>query len=91
MLKFMQQRFELITEKEIKDMDRDNVQKFLMEARLLFLKYFRRSEIIQIHEEIELNLALKFLTSPYLEKKLKGINEIKEISDKIEKSFDTGE
>ena len=55
------------------------------------MKYFRRSEIIQIHEEIELNLALKFLTSPYLEKKLKGINEIKEISDKIEKSFDTGE
>lgn len=35
---------------------------------------------------MELNLALKFLKSPFLEKKLKGINEIKEVSEKIENS-----
>ena len=52
----------------------------------MFLKYYSKNEILKIFEEIDLNLAFKFLISPYLEKKLKGINEIKEISDKIEKS-----
>jgi len=35
-------------------------------------------------EEIDLNLALKFLKSPFLEKKLKGLNEINEISEKVD-------
>jgi ubiquitin carboxyl-terminal hydrolase 9/24 len=38
----------------------------------------------RIKEEIDLNLALKFLKSPFLEKKLKGLNEINEIIEKVD-------
>ena len=37
---------------------------------------------------MELNLYLKFLKSPFLEKKLKGINEIKDFSERIEKGLE---
>jgi hypothetical protein len=35
-------------------------------------------------EMTELDLALKFLKSPFFEKKIKGINEIKDILEKVE-------
>lgn len=81
LLEFTQKRFELVNEREIKDLDRDLVAQLMHEAKELFLKYFQKNIIIQISERLELDLALKFLKSPYLEKKLKGINEIKEISE----------
>lgn len=41
-------------------------------------------QFYSMKETIDLDLALKHLKSPFLEKKLRGINEIKEISEKVE-------
>jgi ubiquitin carboxyl-terminal hydrolase 9/24 len=38
----------------------------------------------KIVEENQLFIALKFLKSPYLEKRVKGVTEIKEFTEKIE-------
>lgn len=41
MLKFMEIRFNLINEKEIKDLDKDMVHSFMEEAKDLFLKHYK--------------------------------------------------
>ncbi len=50
------------------------------------MEYIDDKIVYQDAENLELELALIMLKSPYLEKKLKGINEIKEIAEKIERS-----
>ena len=37
-------------------------------------------------EKLELELSLKYLKSPYFEKKLKGLSDIKDIMEKVEYS-----
>lgn len=60
------------------------IQFFWDKAKILFLKHIDQLVFYRIKEEIDLNLALKFLKSPFLEKKLKGLNEINEISEKVD-------
>lgn len=50
------------------------------------MNYIEDKIIYKDAEQLELDLSLIMLKSPYLEKKLKGINEIKEIAEKIERS-----
>jgi hypothetical protein len=40
----------------------------------------------QLIEEAQLQIALRFLKSTYLEKRLKGLQDIKQIIDKVEAS-----
>jgi len=68
----------------MKDLDKDLAMKLLQKAQQLLCKYYNPNEIYEFTEIAELELAFKFLTCQYLEKRLKGINEIKEISEKIE-------
>lgn len=77
-------RFRHITQKEIKDLDKDLAMKLLRKSQELLCKFYNPDEIYEFTEVGELELAFKFLTCQYLEKRLKGINEIKEISEKIE-------
>jgi len=65
-------------------MNKDMIQFFWDKAKILFLKHIDQLVFYRIKEEIDLNLALKFLKSPFLEKKLKGLNEINEISEKVD-------
>ena len=65
-------------------MNKDLIQFFWDKAKILFLKHIDQLVFYRIKEEIDLNLALKFLKSPFLEKKLKGLNEINEISEKVD-------
>jgi hypothetical protein len=80
-------RFSNISEKEIKDMNKESVSFLLKDIHYYLLKYFKKEEINKEIETIELNLALSFLKSPFLEKKLKGINEIKDICERLEISI----
>lgn len=65
-------------------MNKDMIHTFWDKAKILFLKHIDQLVFYRIKEEIDLNLALKFLKSPFLEKKLKGLNEINEISEKVD-------
>ena len=60
-------------------MNKDNVNSFWEKAKFFFLKFIKAEVFYKIKEESDLNLALKFLKSSFLEKKLKGIIEIKDI------------
>lgn len=77
-------RYKYITNKEMKDLDKDLAMKLLQKAQVVLCQFYKAEEIYEFTEIAELELAFKFLTCQYLEKRLKGINEIKEISEKIE-------
>ena len=65
-------------------MNKDMIHTFWDKAKIFFHKHIDQLVFYRIKEEIDLNLALKFLKSPFLEKKLKGLNEINEISEKVD-------
>ncbi len=66
-------------------MDKDNVSKFLRDAQIFFLRgRLPAADVYRAKEELDLLLALKLLRCPFLEKKLKGITEIKEISERVD-------
>lgn len=77
-------RLKYISDKEIKDLDRDILVRFLTRSQNILSYYFQQDEIALMVETAELDLSLKFLTCPYFEKRLRGINEIKELTEKIE-------
>lgn len=77
-------RFKTISSKEIKDLDKDLAMKLLQKSQSLLCKFYNPEEIYEFTEIAELELAFKLLTCQVLEKRLKGINEIKEISERIE-------
>lgn len=77
-------RLNYIGDKEIKDLDRDMVSNFISKSEQLLKKYYTKEDVYAITESCELDLALRFLKCPYFEKRLKGITEIKELSEKID-------
>ena len=77
-------KFYNLTEKEIKDVDKNFLYTFVNDVRIVLEKHFKEEEVCEFIEKVKLELSLRFLTSPFLEKRLKGINEIKEISERIE-------
>jgi len=77
-------RLKYLNDKEIKDLDRDMISKFIIKAQGLLANTLSREEIYALTETSELEIALRFLTCPYLEKRLRGINEIKEMAEKID-------
>ena len=80
----LEKRFSLLTEKEIKDFDKELASSFINDSKTLFLQYLPEESVHKLLESLELDLALKYLKSPFFEKRLKGVNEIKDISERIE-------
>ena len=78
------QRFNNLSEKEIKEIDKELFSKILSDASNLLLNKYSQEEVSKIIESTELDLSLRFLKSPIFEKRIKGINEIKEILERIE-------
>lgn len=77
-------RLGYISDKEIKDLDRDILVKFLSRSQALLVHYYPQDDVYLLTETAELDLSLRFLTCPYFEKRLRGINEIKELTEKID-------
>ena len=80
----IRKRFALITEKEIKDLDHEMIISLLNDTNACLLNILSKEEVYSLTENLELHLALTFLRSPFFEKKLKGIHEIKEMVFKID-------
>lgn len=77
-------RLEFIPDRELKELDRDDITKFISKVQSLLVQYYSRDEVISLTETAELDLDLKFLTCSFFEKRLKGIIRIKELAEKID-------
>ena len=73
-----------IPDRELKELDRDDLTKFIGKSQILLVQYYSRDEVYEITENAELSLDLRFLTCAFLEKRLRGITRIKEFAEKID-------
>jgi ubiquitin carboxyl-terminal hydrolase 9/24 len=79
------QRIESITTKDLKDLSKETVSEILVRTKKLLSDSLRKMDLEQL-EKTELNLILKLFKSPYMEKRLKGLNEIKELIERVSKN-----
>jgi len=77
-------RIRNMSEKEIKEIDKELVSKVLTEIKDFLNLHYSDAETSEIIESNQLFMAHRFLKSTYLEKRLKGLNHIKHMIDKIE-------
>lgn len=77
-------RINNITEKELKEIDKDSISRVLSEMKDFFTLSFTDLQTAEMIEMNQLNMALRFLKSTYLEKRLKGISDIKSMIERIE-------
>ncbi len=62
-----------ISEKELKEMDKESVSRVLKELKDFFTLSMTDIQTAEFIEINQLNMSLRFLRSTYLEKKLKGL------------------
>ena len=73
-----------MTEKEIKEIDKESVSLVLKSLKDFYTLALSDQETAKFIEINQLNMSLRFLKSTYLEKKLKGLQEIKTMISAIE-------
>lgn len=73
-----------MTEKELKEIDKESVSRVLKELKDFLTLSMNDIETAQFIEMNQLNMSFRFLRSTYLEKKLKGLQEIKTMISAIE-------
>lgn len=78
------QRFSSMTEKELKEIDKETVSGVLFNMKDFFTLAMTDVETAELVEKTQLSMALRFLKSTYLEKRLKGISDIKAIIERVE-------
>lgn len=70
-------RLKTMTEKELKEIDKESVSYILFAMKEFFTLSMSDVETAELIETTQLNMALRFIKSTYLEKRLKGISDIK--------------
>lgn len=75
-------RIHNISNRELKDLDKDIVTNLLFQLKKIVTDHDRNLNGYEVIERAELDFSLKLLTCPYLEKRLKGLHEIREIIDR---------
>ena len=73
-----------MSEKELKELDKEVVGRLLNEVKDFLLLSYSDIETAELIESNQLFIALRFLKSTYLEKRLKGLNDIKHLIDRID-------
>lgn len=73
-----------MSEKELKEIDKEIVGRVLNELKDFFALSMNDIETAELIESNLMNTALRFLKSTYLEKRLKGISEIKTMIERVE-------
>lgn len=73
-----------MSEKELKEIDKESVGRVLNDLKDFMTLALTEVETAEIIESNQLLVALKFLKSTYLEKRLKGISEIKLMIERLE-------
>lgn len=80
-------RLRNMSEKELKEIDKETVGRVLYDMKDFLSLAMNEKETAEIIEQNMLITALRFLKSTYLEKRLKGISEIKAMIERIEYSI----
>ncbi len=75
-------RLDNLTENEIKELDKD-ILKLIIAVMKYYIDVIDPQNADQIREIYELKIAEKYLRCPYFEKRVRGINELKEIYAKV--------
>jgi ubiquitin carboxyl-terminal hydrolase 9/24 len=73
-----------MSEKELKELDKEVVGRLLSEVKDFLLLSFSDIQTAELIESNQLFIALRFLKSTYLEKRLKGLNDIKHLIERID-------
>lgn len=80
------QRLQNLSEKELKEIDKESVTRVLNDLKDFFTISMSENETAELVEKNQLTMALRFLKSTYLEKRLKGISDIKTMIEKTEQA-----
>lgn len=78
------QRLQNLDEKEIKDINKDSIPVGLSLMKGILKLQHTEERATKIIETYEMMLSLKFLQSPYLEKRLNGLADIRRMIDRVE-------
>ena len=79
-------RLDNLTEQEIKEIDR-YVPRRVINILECFIKIYQpQTNVYEVSETYELRIAKKYLTSPFFEKRIRGMSEFKDIFIKVENS-----
>jgi ubiquitin carboxyl-terminal hydrolase 9/24 len=73
-----------MSEKELKEIDKESIGRVLTDLKEFFTLSMSEVEMSELVESNMLLIALRFLKSTYLEKRLKGISDIKNMIERIE-------
>ena len=73
-----------MTDKDIKEIDKEIVGRVLTDLKDILTLSMPDIKAAEIIESSLLNVSLKFLKSSYLEKRLKGISDIKNMIERVE-------
>jgi len=76
-----------MTERDLKDVDKDEIALLISNMREFLQISVSRTESNQFMEETNLQFALRFLKSENLEKRLKGLNEIRYMVERAQERF----
>ncbi|CAD8074991.1 unnamed protein product [Paramecium primaurelia] len=82
-LEWFQFRVVNLTIQDIKDTDIDQIRENTQEMQYYFLKGYSQDQLNKLVDEIQLQMSLKFLKSTFLEKRVKGLCEIKDFTEKF--------
>ena len=77
-------RLNNMTEKELKEIDKESISRVLTELKDFLTLSMNDIETAELIELNQLTISLRFLKSTYLEKRLKGISDIKLMIERIE-------
>ena len=78
----IQSRLDTMTEKDLKDVGKDEVTIMLNHMRDFLMLSITRLEAAEFVEKMQLQFALRFMKSENLEKRLKGLSEIRNLIDR---------
>lgn len=80
----LSERFTGMRDKEIKELDKDALSTLLNQFRLFLAISKDEKEISELVEQLQLSFATTFLKTTYLEKRLKGISDLRILIERIE-------
>lgn len=83
------QRIDNISLREIKDVDPGLTFKLIRLIQNLLDDHLGK-EAYQITETAESNFTLEMIKSPFLEKRINGVQEFKDLKDRVEQDSDMG-
>lgn len=76
-----------MSEKEVKELEKDQIFQMLNNLTDFFRLGLDDNDIAKLSETMTLQLSLRFLKSENLEKRLKGLNEIRLMVERVNESY----